>query len=198
MRDQLDQLEFENMELRDQVRRLNATSKGKQRYSDGHHNGSSGRSSVPKGRGVPSYNCTFLTTGAGHSQSSVKPVTQRSGGAPSYATAYVKRSDDDYAQQLQRQFEEEDRQLRTQSQDLKARAPSMFECGICLSEETEYMVFRFEPCGHRFCRDCVRRYVKSKIKEHRFPIACPTCTTSKDVSQPGSKLDALMHALSLI
>jgi hypothetical protein len=52
MRDQLDQLEFENMELRDQVRRLNATSKGKQRYSDGHQNGSPGRPSVPKGRGV--------------------------------------------------------------------------------------------------------------------------------------------------
>jgi predicted nuclease with TOPRIM domain len=50
MRDQLDQLEFENMELKDQVRRLNAISKGKQRYSDGYQNGSSGRSSVPKGR----------------------------------------------------------------------------------------------------------------------------------------------------
>jgi hypothetical protein len=110
----------------------------------------------------------------------------------------MKRSDDDYAQQLQRQFEEEDRQLRTQSQDLKAQAPSMFECGICLSEETEYMVFSFEPCGHRFCRDCVRRYVKSKIEEHRFPIVCPTCTTSKDISQPGSKLDRSMYILLLI
>jgi hypothetical protein len=148
--------------------------------------------------GPSSHNCTSLTTEVGQSPSFVKHVTERSGGAPTYATAHVKPSDNDYAHQLQRQFEEEDRQLRTQSQNLKAQAPSMFECGICLSEETEFMVFRFEPCGHPFCRDCVRHYVKSRIEEHRFPIVCPTCTTFKDVSQPGSKLDRIMSTLSLI
>jgi regulator of replication initiation timing len=50
LRDQLDQLEFENMELRDQIRRRNTASKGKQRYPDGHQSGSSGRSSAPKGK----------------------------------------------------------------------------------------------------------------------------------------------------
>jgi bacterioferritin-associated ferredoxin len=88
--------------------------------------------------------------------------------------------------ELQRQFEEEDRQLRTQLEDLKTQVPLTFDCGICLSTEAEFMIFRFEPCGHAFCRDCVRGFVQSKIVEHRFPIVCPTCAIAKDVLHPGS------------
>jgi hypothetical protein len=88
--------------------------------------------------------------------------------------------------ELQRQFEEEGRQLRTQLEDLKLQVPSTFDCGICLSTEEEFMIFCFEPCGHAFCRDCVRGFVQSKIEEHRFPIVCPTCAIAKDVQHPGS------------
>jgi hypothetical protein len=97
-----------------------------------------------------------------------------------------------YVLQKQREFDEEDHLLRSQQQELQQTTPDTFNCGICLEDESEYMVSRFELCGHLFCRDCVRDYVKSKIGEHRFPILCPTCTADKNTISPGSM--CLVHS----
>ncbi|TFY82539.1 hypothetical protein EWM64_g1474 [Hericium alpestre] len=52
-------------------------------------------------------------------------------------------------------------------------------------EFAEDSVARLEPCGHEFCRGCVRDYVKAKIEEHRFPVLCPICVVGKGKTEPG-------------
>ena len=55
-------------------------------------------------------------------------------------------------------------------------AQRFFECGICMEEMPDDSIARPDPCGHDFCRDCLRGHVTARIDEHRFPILCPTCT----------------------
>lgn len=57
-----------------------------------------------------------------------------------------------FALQQQLRFEEEDQQLREQFSELQKAVPKTFQCGICLEEETEFMVSQIDPCGHKFCR----------------------------------------------
>ena len=57
-----------------------------------------------------------------------------------------------FALQQQQRYEEEDRQLREQYSELQKAVPKTFQCGICLEEETEFMVSHIDPCGHKFCR----------------------------------------------
>ena len=56
------------------------------------------------------------------------------------------------ALQIQRQYEEEDRQLRSQMQQLIDSTPATFDCGICMDTFSEDVVARIELCGHSFCR----------------------------------------------
>ena len=63
----------------------------------------------------------------------------------------------EFAFQQQLRFEEEDRQLREQHNALQRAAPATFECGVCLEEQSEYMVSQIDPCGHRFCRSVPSR-----------------------------------------
>ena len=56
------------------------------------------------------------------------------------------------ALQIQRQYEEEDRQLRSQMQQLIDSTPATFDCGICMDAFSEDVVARIELCGHSFCR----------------------------------------------
>jgi hypothetical protein len=91
----------------------------------------------------------------------------------------------DVAVSLQRQFDKEDKQLRTQKKDLASTVPGTFNCGICLEDTSEFMVARVDPCDHSFCRDCIRDYIRSKISDHRYPILCPICTANKKEQQPG-------------
>lgn len=90
------------------------------------------------------------------------------------------------AAQAQREYEEEHAFLRAQAESLLSEVPKTFHCGICLEDENEYMVARFESCKHPFCRDCVRDYIRSKLGENRFPILCPSCATEKDHECAGS------------
>lgn len=45
------------------------------------------------------------------------------------------------------------------------------------------------------CRDCVRRYVRARLEEQRFPIACPLCTVDDDVLTSGGKWLAVFATL---
>jgi hypothetical protein len=47
-----------------------------------------------------------------------------------------------------------------------------------MDDTPEDSIARPEPCGHPFCRDCLRGHVSARLEEHRFPILCPTCTAS--------------------
>jgi hypothetical protein len=55
----------------------------------------------------------------------------------------------------------------------------LFECGICMEEMPDDSIARPDPCGHTFCRECLRQHVTTRLDEHRFPILCPTCTAGK-------------------
>ena len=92
------------------------------------------------------------------------------------------------AAQQQAEYEEEDRHLRAQAMALQESIPDVFQCGICLEEESEEMVARVEPCRHGFCRNCLRDYLQKKLEDHRFPILCPICIAEKVSVNPGSTL----------
>lgn len=95
------------------------------------------------------------------------------------------------AAQQQRQYDEEDRSIRAQRDELSNYTQRRFECGICLEELPEDWVARVDPCGHSFCRECVRNYIGSKLEEHRFPILCPMCTTTK--GDPSGEQNSTLH-----
>ncbi|KAI0250869.1 hypothetical protein BJV78DRAFT_525543 [Lactifluus subvellereus] len=102
--------------------------------------------------------------------------------------------DDDfsYALHLQNEFDAEDRVLTAQRTELAKSTQRLFKCGICMEDMPEDSIARPDPCGHPFCRDCLRGHVSARLEEHRLPILCPTCTTSTgkggrvtgEVSQP--------------
>ena len=83
------------------------------------------------------------------------------------------------AMRLQNEFDKEDRVLSAQRAELTKSAQRLFECGVCMEEMPEDSIARPDPCGHAFCRECLRGHVTARLNEHRFPILCPTCTASK-------------------
>ena len=87
-------------------------------------------------------------------------------------------SSDQLATKLQHQFDEEDHLLAAERADLIAAAAQqqrLFDCGSCTSTLSEESIARIEPCGHPFCRECVRGLIVSRIESHRYPVLCPTC-----------------------
>jgi len=80
---------------------------------------------------------------------------------------------------LQFQFDEEDRILAAERAGLAAAAEPVFDCGVCMDTLPEESIARIEPCGHSFCRECVRSLVVSQIDSRRFPVLCPTCTAER-------------------
>ena len=84
-----------------------------------------------------------------------------------------------YAMRLQHEFDKEDRALSAQRAELTKSAQRLFECGICLDKMPIDSIARLDPCGHTFCRECLRGHVSARIDEHRFPVLCPSCTADK-------------------
>lgn len=103
----------------------------------------------------------------------------------------------DLARRQQAQFEEEDRELREQLEELRQAVPATFQCGICLEEQSESDVCQVDPCGHRFCRDCVLSYLRTKLGEHRFPILCPICATDRGSGEPGTITSVVAQLVGL-
>jgi hypothetical protein len=92
------------------------------------------------------------------------------------------------AAMLQRQFDEEDYLLATEHAELLAAAEQqrVFDCGVCLDTLPEESIARIDPCGHSFCRECVRGLIASQIELRRFPVLCPTCTAEPENNRPES------------
>jgi hypothetical protein len=80
---------------------------------------------------------------------------------------------------LQNEFDKEDRTLSAQRTQLAKSAQQLFECGICMEDMPDDSIARPDPCGHTFCRECLRQHVTTRLNEHRFPILCPSCTAGK-------------------
>jgi isopentenyldiphosphate isomerase len=85
----------------------------------------------------------------------------------------------EYAAMLQFQFDEEDRLLAAERSQLAATAQHVFDCGVCMDTLPEDSIARIDPCGHSFCRECVRSLIESQIESRRFPVLCPTCTADR-------------------
>jgi hypothetical protein len=83
------------------------------------------------------------------------------------------------AMRLQDEFDKEDRAISAQHTETAKSAQRWFECGICMEEMPYDSIARPDPCGHAFCRECLRGHITARIDEHRFPILCPTCTAGK-------------------
>ena len=96
------------------------------------------------------------------------------------------RSDFELAVKMQREFDKEVLRPSEQQQELSMNIQHLFECAICMEEQPEDYVARPDPCGHKFCRDCIRSHISSKLEERRFPILCPVCMAEGDKSDSGS------------
>ena len=101
---------------------------------------------------------------------------------------------------LQSQFDEEDRMLAAERAELVADVQHVFDCGVCMDTLPEDSIARIDPCGHSFCRECVRSFVVSQIESRHFPVLCPTCTAERTngTEETGSKPDRTRVIVSLI
>ena len=105
---------------------------------------------------------------------------------------------DPLAAQMQRDFDEESKQLERQFRHLQDTQPTFFDCGICMDRFQEDSIARVMPCGHPFCRSCLRDWAVSKIQDHRYPILCPTCMADKGRSEPGGRSSLNLQAAPIL
>jgi len=87
---------------------------------------------------------------------------------------------------LQFQFDEENRLLLAERADLAAAAQRVFDCAVCMDTLPEESIAQIDPCGHPFCRDCIRGLIESQIESRRFPVLCPACT-----AEPGNNSESI-------
>ncbi|RPD67337.1 hypothetical protein L227DRAFT_491050, partial [Lentinus tigrinus ALCF2SS1-6] len=102
---------------------------------------------------------------------------------------------DPLAAQMQRDFDEENKQLDRDFRRLKDTQPTFFDCGICMDRFQEDSVARVVSCGHSYCRPCLRDWAVSKIRDHRHPILCPTCMAGKGQLEPGGRCFSSDYAI---
>ena len=81
--------------------------------------------------------------------------------------------------------------LAAERAGLAAAAQYVFDCGVCMDTLPEDSIARIDPCGHSFCRECVRSLIVSQVESRRFPVLCPTCTAERitGTAETGSKSD---------
>lgn len=136
------------------------------------------------------HHTTATTTSSPLNVQSINRTQSRTGGAIYYRDGSPVQDSAELdlflAMEAQREYDQEHAILHAQERSLRSEEPKTFHCGICLSDENEHMVARFDPCNHPFCRDCVRDYIRSKVGEGRFPILCPICAAEREQGNPGS------------
>jgi len=99
------------------------------------------------------------------------------------------------AMELQRLYDEEDRQLGAGRSALQKKVQADFyDCGICFETFPRDNIARFATCEHRYCRSCLRGHVGSTLQERRYPITCPECKAKKS-PKPAEVDDNLFHSL---
>jgi len=87
--------------------------------------------------------------------------------------------------------------LREEREALASLVQSVFSCGICMENHPEDSVARVDNCGHAFCRQSLREYIVSKLKERQFPIVCPLCSIEKERTSPASITESLVHQVGI-
>jgi Ring finger domain len=118
-------------------------------------------------------------------QIAIQPTDQTQGSSSwsPWTDAHPRYSSREHTALHQSQLYEHNRLLLTQRAQLAASTQRRaVDCGVCMDTFLEESIARIQPCGHPFCRDCVRRHVVSQMETRRFPVLCPTCT-----AEPGHK-----------
>ncbi|KAG9023157.1 hypothetical protein FRB95_013479, partial [Tulasnella sp. JGI-2019a] len=82
------------------------------------------------------------------------------------------------AREMQIELDKQAEVERAQYISLVESSQKRFDCKICFDTLPEDVVAGLEGCDHRFCRDCLSQYVKSTLKDIKFPIICPVCVSS--------------------
>jgi hypothetical protein len=95
-------------------------------------------------------------------------------------------TNEEIAANLQAQFDQEDRRLANERK-LLLQSNQSFECRVCFDTLPEDFIAKINGCGHFFCRDCLRRHVKTTVDDRRYPIACPACVAD-NVKRPTSEI----------
>jgi hypothetical protein len=127
-----------------------------------------------------------------HQKSLTPPLTTPSkalnGAAGSPELLSGASGDHKHALRLQSEFDTEHARIHQEHHELSTSTQPEFDCGICLDTHSEDHVAILESCGHKYCRSCMREYVSTKLKEHRFPMFCPTCLATKTLMEPVCQL----------
>jgi len=95
-------------------------------------------------------------------------------------------TNEEIAANLQARFDQEDRRLANERK-LLLQSNQSFECRVCFDTLPEDFIAKINGCGHFFCRDCLRRHVKTTVDDRRYPIACPACVAD-NVKRPTSEI----------
>lgn len=117
------------------------------------------------------------------------PTTEPEPSQPSTSTAPAPVTnsfdrDAEMAAALQMEFMEEDRLLQEQFSELMSPSARPFTCGLCFASYPEDKAAVVSKCNHAFCRPCLAKHVRQKIKDLRFPVVCPTCEAQRSVADP--------------
>lgn len=62
---------------------------------------------------------------------------------------------------------------------------STFRCGVCFDNHTLEDVAEVSECGHRYCRDCLHRYVVAQVEARVYPMKCPSCMVNTNDEHSG-------------
>lgn len=65
-----------------------------------------------------------------------------------------------------------------------AERQRVFDCGLSMETVPEESIAHIEPCGHPFCKECVRGLIVSQIQSQHGPISCSTCTARSGKNRP--------------
>ncbi|CAE6542390.1 unnamed protein product [Rhizoctonia solani] len=100
------------------------------------------------------------------------------------------------ALKMQEEFDAEDQLLTELAAEEPEQSKNVFDCGICFEMFHTGALAEMEGCDHKYCRECMRDYIKSKLGSRNFPILCPTCHAAKDGRQ-GSVGQDLVEMIGL-
>ncbi|KAG8944935.1 hypothetical protein FRC00_010345, partial [Tulasnella sp. 408] len=93
--------------------------------------------------------------------------------------------DAEMAAALQLEFMEEDRLLAERFSQLLSPTQNTFDCASCHQRYSEDEVVVLPRCHHAFCKPCLAKHVRQKIKDLRFPVVCLICAAERTVADPG-------------
>lgn len=54
-------------------------------------------------------------------------------------------------------------------------------CDICLEQYKGPKCIELQNCGHTYCKDCIQRYIQTKLNEYNKVISCPSIDCDREI-----------------